>query len=65
MSKKNQMGFGNPGGFSGLLKDGYKHMQGVDEATLRNIEACKQLAAKLRTSLGPQGAARGTRARVC
>ncbi len=59
------MGFGNPGGFSGLLKDGYKHMQGVDEATLRNIEACKQLAAKLRTSLGPQGAARGTRARVC
>lgn len=42
-------------GFSGLLKDGYKHLTGEDEAVLKNIEACKQLSMITRTSLGPNG----------
>lgn len=42
-------------GMSGLLKDGTKHLSGVDEAVLKNIEACKQLSSIVRTSLGPNG----------
>jgi T-complex protein 1 subunit theta len=41
--------------FSDLLKDGSKHFSGVDEATMRNIEACKKLSEITRTSLGPNG----------
>lgn len=41
--------------FSSLLKDGYKHYGGLEEAILKNIEATKQLAAITRTSLGPNG----------
>ncbi len=47
------MKFGSGGGFSSLLKDGYKHFSGLEEAIMRNIEACKQLAAITRTSMGP------------
>ena len=43
------------GGFSSLLKEGYKHFGGLEEAILKNIEACKGLAAITRTSLGPNG----------
>jgi T-complex protein 1 subunit theta len=42
-------------GLSQLLKDGYKHYQGLDEAVYRNIEAAKQLAEVTRTSFGPNG----------
>lgn len=42
-------------GLSGLLKDGSKHISGVEEAVLRNIDACKQLSAIVRTSIGPNG----------
>jgi T-complex protein 1 subunit theta len=42
-------------GLAGLLKDGSKHMAGLDEAVLRNIDACKQLSAIVRTSIGPNG----------
>ncbi|TPX57701.1 hypothetical protein PhCBS80983_g03631 [Powellomyces hirtus] len=42
-------------GFTQLLKDGYKHLQGVDEAVLRNIAAIKELTQITRTSLGPNG----------
>mmetsp|Transcript_38344 Transcript_38344/g.90121 ORF Transcript_38344/g.90121 Transcript_38344/m.90121 type:complete len:540 (+) Transcript_38344:133-1752(+) len=42
-------------GLQGLLKEGGKHFSGVDEALLRNIEACKNLAQITRTSLGPYG----------
>lgn len=49
------MRFGNASGFTSLLKDGYKHMGGLEEAILKNIEACKALAAITRTSLGPNG----------
>ncbi|KCV69873.1 T-complex protein 1, theta subunit [Fonticula alba] len=42
-------------GLSELLKDGYKHHQGLEEAVLRNIRACRELSAVTRTSLGPNG----------
>ncbi|TPX56994.1 hypothetical protein SpCBS45565_g08302 [Spizellomyces sp. 'palustris'] len=42
-------------GFTQLLKDGYKHMQGLDEAVFRNIAAIKELTQITRTSLGPNG----------
>lgn len=51
-----QMRFKNASGFTGLLKEGYKHFGGLEEAILKNIEACKGLAAITRTSLGPNGA---------
>lgn len=37
------------------MKDGTRHMVGVDEAVLRNIEAARDLAKLTRTSLGPMG----------
>jgi len=40
---------------SELLKEGTRHLQGVDEAVIRNIEAIRDLAKIVRTSLGPQG----------
>jgi hypothetical protein len=52
------MKFKNASGLTSLLKDGYKHYGGLEEAILKNISACKQLAAITRTSLGPDGALR-------
>lgn len=40
---------------SALLKEGTRHLAGVDEALLRNIEAVRDLAKIIRTSLGPLG----------
>lgn len=40
---------------SALMKDGTRHMMGIDEAVLRNIEAARDLAKLTRTSLGPLG----------
>lgn len=45
-----------PYGIQGLLKEGHKHLSGLDEAVLKNIDACKQLSLITRTSLGPNGA---------
>lgn len=42
-------------GLGGMLKDGTTLAEGVDEAVLRNIGAAKQLAAIVRTSMGPTG----------
>lgn len=42
-------------GIQGMLKEGHKHLSGVEEAVLKNIDACKQLAIIVRTSLGPNG----------
>eukprot|EP00292_Cryptomonas_paramecium_P007329 CAMPEP_0113727936 /NCGR_PEP_ID=MMETSP0038_2-20120614/41534_1 /TAXON_ID=2898 /ORGANISM="Cryptomonas paramecium" /LENGTH=533 /DNA_ID=CAMNT_0000659249 /DNA_START=13 /DNA_END=1611 /DNA_ORIENTATION=- /assembly_acc=CAM_ASM_000170 len=42
-------------GVSDLLKDGSKHFSGVDEAVLKNIDACKKLSMITRTSIGPNG----------
>ncbi|OVA16416.1 Chaperonin Cpn60/TCP-1 [Macleaya cordata] len=44
-----------PFGMSSMLKEGHRHLSGLDEAVLKNIEACKQLAIITRTSLGPNG----------
>lgn len=43
------------GALTELLKDGSKHIQGVDAAVLRNIEAVKNLSNITKTSLGPNG----------
>ncbi|CAN6570037.1 unnamed protein product [Malus baccata var. baccata] len=50
------MGFGmQPYGIQSMLKEGHKHLSGLDEAVLKNIDACKQLSTITRTSLGPNG----------
>lgn len=38
-----------------MLKDGHKHLSGVEEAVMKNLEACKELSTITRTSLGPNG----------
>jgi T-complex protein 1 subunit theta len=38
-----------------MLKEGHKHLSGLDEAVIKNIDACKQLSTITRTSLGPNG----------
>ena len=55
------MATGMPYGLQAMLKDGHKHMQGVDEAVLKNIDAARGLAAIARTSLGPNGSSLVTR----
>ena len=47
---------GLPYGFQAMLKEGHKHLVGLDEAVMKNIEACKQLASIIKTSMGPNGA---------
>uniref|UniRef100_A0A7N0UZW4 CCT-theta n=1 Tax=Kalanchoe fedtschenkoi TaxID=63787 RepID=A0A7N0UZW4_KALFE len=50
------MGFQmQPYGIQSMLKEGHKHLSGLDEAVLKNIDACKQLSTITRTSLGPNG----------
>lgn len=50
------MGFQLPShGIQSMLKEGHKHLSGLDEAVLKNIDACKQLSTITRTSLGPNG----------
>ena len=42
-------------GIPNLFKDGTKHRVGVQDAVLRNLDACHQLSDLTRTSLGPNG----------
>ncbi|KAJ1538309.1 T-complex protein 1 subunit theta, partial [Cladochytrium tenue] len=42
-------------GLPQMLKDGHKHLQGLEEAVYRNIAATKELSQITRTSLGPNG----------
>jgi len=42
-------------GLAGMLKDGHRHIEGVDDALLRNIEACQQLSDMVVSSMGPLG----------
>lgn len=42
-------------GIPQLMKEGTEHLSGLEQAILRNIEACKQLGDLTRTSLGPNG----------
>lgn len=38
-----------------MLKDGHKHFSGMEEALLKNINACKEISKLSKTSLGPNG----------
>lgn len=38
-----------------LFKEGYKHLQGIEESVLRNIQAANELSDIVRTSFGPHG----------
>ncbi|GAB4819631.1 hypothetical protein N2152v2_006677, partial [Parachlorella kessleri] len=46
---------GLPYGLQAMLKEGHKHLSGLEEAVMKNIEACKGLAQITRTSMGPNG----------
>lgn len=46
---------GMPYGLQAMLKEGHKHLSGLEEAVLKNIQACKELAQITRTSMGPNG----------
>lgn len=52
------MAMGMPYGLQAMLKEGHKHFSGVEEAVLKNIDACKALSQMTRTSLGPNGVQR-------
>jgi len=49
------MAYNSAAGLSTMLKDGHQHLEGVDGATLRNIEAAKGLSSIICSSLGPNG----------
>ncbi|CAD6262245.1 unnamed protein product [Miscanthus lutarioriparius] len=42
-------------GIQSMLKEGHRHLSGLEEAGLKNIDACCELSAITRTSLGPNG----------
>ncbi|KAH9603342.1 hypothetical protein KSS87_000979 [Heliosperma pusillum] len=42
-------------GIKNMLKEGHSHFSGLEEAVLKNIDACKELSDITRTSLGPNG----------
>uniref|UniRef100_A0A1D1XFZ8 CCT-theta n=1 Tax=Anthurium amnicola TaxID=1678845 RepID=A0A1D1XFZ8_9ARAE len=44
-----------PYGLQAMLKEGHRHLSGLEEAVLKNIEACQELSTITRTSLGPNG----------
>jgi hypothetical protein len=46
---------GMPYGLQAMLKEGYQHLSGLDEAVLKNIEACKALSQLTKSSMGPNG----------
>nr|AAD34470.1 chaperonin-containing-TCP1 theta subunit [Tetrahymena pyriformis] len=42
-------------GINSLLKEGHRHFSGMEEALLKNINACKEISNMTKTSLGPNG----------
>lgn len=42
-------------GMAQMLKDGARYFTGLEEAVVRNINACKQFAQSVRTAYGPNG----------
>lgn len=44
-----------PPGFQSMMKEGSKYFRGIDEAVLRNIEACTELCTTLKSAYGPKG----------
>ncbi|CAN6297891.1 unnamed protein product [Urochloa humidicola] len=49
------VGLGAMHGIQALLKEGHRHLSGLDEAVVKNIDACRELSTITRTSLGPNG----------
>ena len=56
---------GTPYGLQNMLKEGHQHISGLEEAVMKNIEACKAISQIARTSLGPNGAQHGDLPRPC
>lgn len=42
-------------GFAQMMKEGSRHFSGIEEAVLRNIEACCELSRTLKSAYGPKG----------
>ncbi|KAL3277623.1 hypothetical protein HHI36_012964 [Cryptolaemus montrouzieri] len=42
-------------GFAQMLKDGARYYSGLEEAVIRNINACKEFAYSVRSAYGPNG----------
>ncbi|CAJ0569109.1 unnamed protein product, partial [Mesorhabditis spiculigera] len=42
-------------GYARFLKEGAQHFKGTDEAVVRNIDACVELASQLKSAYGPTG----------
>jgi T-complex protein 1 subunit theta len=42
-------------GFQSMMKEGSRFYSGVDEVAMKNIEACKELAATTKSAYGPNG----------
>ncbi|KAL7528152.1 hypothetical protein ACHAXR_002291 [Thalassiosira sp. AJA248-18] len=49
------MAYNQAAGLGGMLKSGHRSMDGLEGATLRNVEACRSISTITRTSLGPNG----------
>ena len=49
------MAYNQAAGIGGMLKKGHRAMDGLEGATLRNVEACREISTVTRTSLGPNG----------
>ena len=49
------MAYNTAAGLGGMLKKGHRNMEGLEGATIRNVEACREISAITRTSLGPNG----------
>lgn len=49
------MALNQAAGLQGMLKSGHQAFEGVQGATIRNIEAAKAIAGMVHTSLGPNG----------
>lgn len=49
------MAYNQAAGLGGMLKKGHRAMEGLEGATLRNVEACREISTITRTSLGPNG----------
>ena len=42
-------------GFSSMMKDGARFFSGLEEAVIRNIDACKEFSNTVSTAYGPNG----------
>ena len=49
------MAYNQAAGIGGMLKKGHRALDGLEGATLRNVEACHEISTITRTSLGPNG----------